>query len=88
MEGRLSLGHPVDIDVFTRSASHLRRILETLGIKRVPHEVNPHLDTYLATPKNPDVVNGDATSKQPHAGREVVTQPETAPAEAEPEGTS
>jgi hypothetical protein len=31
MEGKLSLGEPVDLDVFTRSASHLRRLFETLG---------------------------------------------------------
>jgi hypothetical protein len=34
MEGKLSLGEPINLDVFTRSASHLRRILESLGLKR------------------------------------------------------
>jgi hypothetical protein len=28
------VGEKVDLDVFTRSASHLRRIFETLGIER------------------------------------------------------
>jgi hypothetical protein len=42
MEGRLSMGDEgVDIDVYTRSASHLRRIYETLGLKRVARDVTP-----------------------------------------------
>jgi hypothetical protein len=34
MEGRLSMGESVDLDAFTRAASHLRRILESLGLER------------------------------------------------------
>lgn len=44
MEGKLSLGQEVDLDVFTRSASHLRRILETLGIERRARDVTPTLE--------------------------------------------
>jgi hypothetical protein len=47
-EGRLSLGESVDLDAFTRAASHLRRILETLGLRRVPKEIVPQLSTYLS----------------------------------------
>jgi hypothetical protein len=47
-EGRMSMGQEVDLDVFTRSASHLRRILETLGIERRPRDVTPTLREYLA----------------------------------------
>jgi hypothetical protein len=39
MEGQLSKGESVDLDTFTRAASHLRRILEALGLKRVPKDV-------------------------------------------------
>jgi hypothetical protein len=39
MEGKLSLGEQVDLDVFTRSASHLRRLFETLGIERRARDV-------------------------------------------------
>ena len=39
MEGKLSMGEPVDLDVFTRSASHLRRMFETLGVERRPRDV-------------------------------------------------
>jgi hypothetical protein len=39
MEGKLSMGQPVDLDVFTRSASHLRRLFETLGVERKARDV-------------------------------------------------
>ena len=34
LEGRLSRGEQVDLDSYGRGASHLRRILETLGLER------------------------------------------------------
>jgi hypothetical protein len=46
MQGRLSLGEPVDLDLFTRSTSHLRRCWETLGIKRQPKPVES-FDEYM-----------------------------------------
>jgi hypothetical protein len=48
MEARLSRGESVDLDVFTRTASHLRRIFETLGIERKPRNVTPKLADYLS----------------------------------------
>jgi len=39
MEGKLSLGEQVDLDVFTRSASHLRRLFEVLGLERKARDV-------------------------------------------------
>ena len=33
-EGRLSKGEQIDLDSYGRAASHLRRILETLGLER------------------------------------------------------
>jgi hypothetical protein len=39
MEGKLSLGEQIDLDGFTRSASHLRRLFETLGIERKCRDV-------------------------------------------------
>ena len=33
LEGRLSMGETIDLDVFTRSTSHLRRVFEALGIE-------------------------------------------------------
>ena len=47
LEGRLSKGEAVDLDGYTRAASHLRRILETLGIARKMKTV-PNLKEYLA----------------------------------------
>jgi hypothetical protein len=47
-EGKMSMGEDVDLDIFTRSASHLRRIFETLGVERRPKDVTPpHLRQYL-----------------------------------------
>jgi len=50
MEGRLSMGEQVDLDVFTRSASHLRLIFETLGVERQARAiVTPTVAGYVAT---------------------------------------
>jgi hypothetical protein len=49
MEGKLSRGETVDLDKFTRAASHLRRILETLGLQRRSRDVTPTLGEYLAS---------------------------------------
>jgi hypothetical protein len=40
MEGKLSLGLPVDLDQFGRIAGHERRVLETLGIERKQRDVS------------------------------------------------
>jgi len=39
-------GTPIDLDLFGRNVGHLRRIAETLGLRRVPREV-PDLHAYL-----------------------------------------
>jgi hypothetical protein len=39
MEGKLSMGESVDLDKFGRAASHLRRLWEALGLRRVPKDV-------------------------------------------------
>jgi hypothetical protein len=41
LEGRLSRGEQVDLDSFGRGASHLRRLLESLGLERRPRNVTP-----------------------------------------------
>jgi hypothetical protein len=38
-----------DLDLYIRGSGSLRRLLETLGIKRVPRDVTPTLDQYLNT---------------------------------------
>jgi hypothetical protein len=43
MEGKLSKGEPVDLDLFVRCAGHLRRILETLGLERRQRDINLRL---------------------------------------------
>jgi hypothetical protein len=41
MEGNMSRGAEVSLDEYARAASHLRRILETLGIERRKKDVTP-----------------------------------------------
>jgi hypothetical protein len=41
MEGRLSLGEAVDLDSYGRAGSHLRRMLEALGLERKARDVTP-----------------------------------------------
>ncbi len=47
MEGQLSRGEEISLDLYTRTAGHLRRYCETLGIKRVPRDVTPELGFYI-----------------------------------------
>jgi hypothetical protein len=56
-EGKLSQGEQIDLDVFTRSASHLRRIFETLGVARVARDVTPTLGSYLASKRSAEASN-------------------------------
>jgi hypothetical protein len=53
MEGRLSKGAQVDLDTFTRAASHLRRLLETLGLRRQARDVTPSLTDILREHQQP-----------------------------------
>ena len=39
MEGRMSLGQEINLDSYGRAASHLRRILESLGLERKARDV-------------------------------------------------
>jgi hypothetical protein len=48
IEGRMSRGEEVDLDRYGRAASHLRRLLETLGLERKPRDVTPSLGELLA----------------------------------------
>jgi hypothetical protein len=47
MEGRMSRDEEVDLDRYGRAASHLRRLLETLGLERRPRNVTPSLSELL-----------------------------------------
>src|SRR6516162_1251115 len=46
-EGRLSKGEQIDLDCYGRAASHLRRILESLGLERKPRNIGPTLGDLL-----------------------------------------
>jgi hypothetical protein len=52
LEGKLSLGEDINLDVFGRLAGHYRRICESLGLERRKRDVTPDLQTYLAQREN------------------------------------
>jgi hypothetical protein len=52
MEGQLSKGEEVDLDLYGRIAGHLRRYLETLGIKRQMVEVHRNIRERLLAKKD------------------------------------
>ena len=61
-------GKPMDLQKFGELVDRGRRSFETIGLSRRAREIDPGLDTYLASPKERTAGgNGDATSKQPHA---------------------
>jgi hypothetical protein len=46
LEGRLSQGEQIDLDRYGRAASHLRRLLESVGLERKPRSVTRTVDEY------------------------------------------
>jgi hypothetical protein len=44
IEGKLSEGKPGDLSTYAMAAGHLKRILETLGIERVPRDISDPLE--------------------------------------------
>lgn len=53
LEGQLSKGEGVDLDVYARVTGHLRRVLETLGIKRAIKTINNPLVDHFSRPPAP-----------------------------------
>jgi hypothetical protein len=51
LDARLSSGEEVDMDTYARVAGHLRRLFETLGLKRVPRLVAGNVINGKATPE-------------------------------------
>jgi hypothetical protein len=48
LEGEMAEGREVDLDLYGRLSGHLRRIVETCGVKRVKRDVTPKLHAYVA----------------------------------------
>jgi hypothetical protein len=55
MEGELAEGRPVDWDAYGRLSGHLRRIVETLGLRRVKRGVIPDIHAYVSAKARQDV---------------------------------
>jgi len=47
MEGKLSMGETGDLDLYNRTVGNLRRVLETIGLKRVAKTVKPTLQQFI-----------------------------------------
>jgi hypothetical protein len=47
LDAALSAGQAVDLDSYGRATSHLRRLFETLGLRRVAHDVSNTLHEQL-----------------------------------------
>jgi len=47
MEGELAEGKPVSLDLYGRLSGHLRRLVETAGVRRVKKDVTPRLHAYV-----------------------------------------
>ena len=77
LEGQMSLGQEVDLDLYARVAGHLRRCLETLGVDRVKRDVTPSLHDIIrkhaekppARPKSPAASSGRARARFAHRRR-------------------
>jgi hypothetical protein len=46
-EAKMADGTEVDIDRFQRTANSLRRLCESIGLKRVARDITPDLATYI-----------------------------------------
>ena len=81
-EARLSVGEEVDIETFGRMSGHLRRLLETLGIRREARQVETLADYLDVAPD--DQVGGDAGPGRDESEAETAElgQPENASGEA------
>jgi hypothetical protein len=58
LEGQLSLGEAIDLDLFGRIAGHYRRVCETLGVERRKRDLVPSVQDYIAHTADEDA--GDA----------------------------
>ncbi len=82
LELDMACGREVDLDQYSRCAGHLRRILETVGIRRVAREVSPSLADIIAghrskspeksvqTPKPPIAADTESRMDAPSAPRD------------------
>jgi hypothetical protein len=64
LEGKLSRGEAIDLDMFGRLSGHLRRVLETVGIQRVARPVDvtaqERINAFWERKRARGLVGGDA----------------------------
>lgn len=69
MESELAEGKPVDVDAYARIASHLRRIVESLGLKRVVRDREPSLKEIVAKYARSEPAEAAGEPSAPSAAR-------------------
>ena len=47
-ESAMAAGEPSELGAYTTAANALRRIVATLGLRREPRDITPHLKDYIA----------------------------------------
>jgi hypothetical protein len=60
MEGKLSQGEEVDLDVFGRATGNLRRVLESLGLERRPRDITESDESRLCRLLEAAALDGEA----------------------------
>jgi hypothetical protein len=78
LELDMAEGREVDLDQYSRSAGHLRRILETVGVKRVAKDVSPMT---LADLVKRHRASEAAKAVETLEGEAEPSKPETSPSE-------
>ncbi len=73
MEGKLSLGKSIDLDLYNRLVGSLRRVFETIGLERIAVDVGP--PTILFSPPS-SAVEAPRSCTFPRAG---TADPQTGP---------
>jgi len=79
LEQAMAQGQDVDLDQYSRAAGHLRRILETVGVKRAARDVTPSLSAIIAEHA---AATKPATKAEKAAAALVAPEPEALTGEA------
>jgi hypothetical protein len=60
MEGELAEGKPVSLDLYGRLSGHLRRLVETAGVRRVKKDKVPTIHAYVRREREREQAEADA----------------------------
>jgi hypothetical protein len=63
---------PSDLDLYSRMASAQRRMLETVGMARTPHDITPSLQQYIASKTRPGGTEGKSAEARETGPRDIL----------------